>query len=646
MVREQAQFLEVIDRDAAERRWWEALRPTPLGVEDVELAEALGRVLAADVVADVDVPGFDRSLVDGYALRAGSTFGATESAPRRLVLRSELITPGVVPRESLGPGEAMAIATGGMLPRGADAVIMTEHAWIDGDRLVVCRPVPAGAQIGYAGGDIARGELVLRRGTRLTARETGVLAAIGRRRVEVVRRPRVAIVSTGHELIAPGEPLRPGAIYDINSTLLADAVRELGGEPIRLGIVEDRLDALEQALTQGLATADLVLLSGGTSKGEGDVSYQALAGREPGIVVHGAALKPGKPICLGVVGRTPVAVLPGFPPSAIFTFHEFVAPLLRCLAGVGPERKESVEAELAMRCNSERGRTEFLLVSLMEPSEGGLLRAVPMGKGSGSVTTFSRADGFVTIPRQQEYIDAGETVRVTLLGRGLERADLVVVGSHCVGLDRLLSLLVERTGIQVKTLWVGSQGGLAAAARGECDLAGMHLLDAETGVYNEPFLPPGVRLATGYERMQGLVFRPGDPRFAGREVAEALAAALADSACLMVNRNRGSGTRILIDELLAGARPSGYSREVKSHHAVAAAVASRHADWGIAIETVVRLYGLGFIPIRAERFDFAIPEARWDRPAVSAFRSLLGDPASQRLLGELGLIVGEVPPRT
>jgi putative molybdopterin biosynthesis protein len=399
--------------------------------------------------------------------------------------------------------------------------------------------------------------------------------------------------------------------------------------------------ALDDAMERGAATADLVVLSGGTSKGAGDVSYRVLARRRPGVVVHGVALKPGKPICLGAVDATPVVILPGFPTSAVFTFHEFVAPVIRRLAGLGPARRDETPAKMAVRCNSERGRTEYLLVSLIDGADG--LTAYPLGKGSGSVTTFSRADGFVTIPRRQEYVDAGEAVAVTPIGCSVEPADLVAIGSHCTGLDRLLGLVEDR-GWRVKSMWVGSQGGLLAAGRGECDVAGVHLLDPATGQYNVPFLPDDTRLLRGYGRMQGLVFRCGDPRFEGRHASDAARAAALDGSCRMVNRNRGSGTRVVIDGLLAGARPPGFLVEVRSHNAVAAAVVQGRADWGVAIAPVARDYGLGFLPIAAERYDFAIPAHRWDRPAVEAFRRLVGDPDVRRALGAMGFLVEEDDP--
>jgi putative molybdopterin biosynthesis protein len=352
--------------------------------------------------------------------------------------------------------------------------------------------------------------------------------------------------------------------------------------------------------------------------------------------VHGVALKPGKPLCLAVSGGKPVAVLPGFPTSAIFTFHEFVAPVIRAFAGLPPEEGERVRATLPVRVASERGRTEYLMVSLVRgPAEA--IAAYPTAKGSGAVTAFSQADGFIALPQHAESVPADTQVEVQLIGRS-RLADLVVIGSHCVGLDLLLDRLCAE-GISVKALNVGSTGGLAAAGRGECDLAPIHLLDPETGRYNEPFLGEALALLPGYRRRQGIVYRRGDPRFARRGLEAAIAAVGAAEDCLMVNRNTGSGTRILIDRLLAGARPPGYWVQPKSHNAVAAAVAQGRADWGMAIETVARRYRLGFIPVQDENYDFAVPKARLERPALRRFRALLAEPTARQALAALGFLL-------
>ena len=628
----QRQFLDVVDESVAHRRFEAAcahLRPRR---ETIRLDSALGRVLADDVVSGVDVTAFDRSNMDGYAVRAEDTFGAEELAPIVLSVADVSLVAGQAPPVGfeVSPGEAVAVATGGVVPRGADAVLMVEHTEPHPNGIGVVRPAVPGGNITFAGSDIGRGDTVMRRGTHLSSRETGVLAAIGVVQVDVIARPRVAVVSTGDEIVEPGRLLEVGQVFDSNQRMLADAVAELGCRPVAGGIIPDDealLSRTIEGLVSGPEAVDVVLLSGGTSKGEGDLNstvVQKLAERLPdsaGIVVHGVALKPGKPVLLAVVSGIPVVVLPGFPTSAIFTFHEFVAPLLRRLAGLPTRERGIVQATVPLRITSAPGRTEYNLVDLVEGPTG--LAAYPQGAGSGSVTAFGRADGFIRIPDSTEFIDEGALVEVHLLHPELRPADLVVIGSHCVGLDYLLGRLADR-GYRVKMVPVGSTGGLTAVGRGEADLAGIHLMDEETGEYNTPFLPPGVRLLRGYRRRQGIVFRSDDHELVQAD-GEDLSGILRSGPYRMVNRNPGSGTRVLIDQLLDGSRPEGYLHQPRTHHAVAAAVEQGRADWGVTLDTVAEAAGLTFRFLQDEQFDFAVPEPRWDRPAVAALRELLDD---------------------
>ena len=274
------------------------------------------------------------------------------------------------------------------------------------------------------------------------------------------------------------------------------------------------------------------------------------------------------------------------------------------------------------------------MVSLVRGDGDGPLAAYPNSKGSGAVTAFSQADGFIVIGQHVESVPAGTPVEVQLIGRA-HLADLVIIGSHCVGLDVLIGRL-QSEGISVKTLNVGSTGGLAAAKRGECDIAAIHLMDPETGEYNRPFLTAALELVPGYRRLQGIVYRKGAPRFEGRSLEDAIGGAIVGQDCLMVNRNAGSGTRILTDRLLGGAKPAGYWSQPKSHNAVGVAVAQGRADWGIAIETVARQYRLGFIPAQDEHYDFIVPKARLARPAVQRFRAVLEEPVTRDALTVLG----------
>lgn len=634
----QEQFLEVVSANEAHTRFERHLDLSPLAAEQVTLVAALGRVLARDVVAAVDAPPFDRSNVDGFALRSADTVGASDTAPKRLALNREVIACGFAPALEVTPGTATTIATGGVIPRGADAVAMVEHTEVLDDAapaIELRRAIAPGQFVSYAGSDIARGETLLRRGARIGSREIGMLAACGLANVDVVRRPKVAVLSTGDELVALGETLRPAGVYDSNGAILAAAVTEAGGEPLALGAFPDDEAALEKAVRDALARCDIVVLSGGTSKGAGDLSHRIVSKLgKPGILVHGVALKPGKPLCLGVVDHKPIVVLPGFPTSAIFTFHAFVAPVIRARAGLPPDAAETVTARIPVRIASELGRQEFALVALVRGEDGAV--AFPTAKGSGSVTNFSQADGFIAIDALASAVDAGTQTQVTLIGGAARAPDVVIMGSHDIALDAVVGALSER-GFTARVLAVGSQGGVAAAQRGECDIAPVHLIDPASGKYNVHLATNGLRLVPGWQRMQGIMFRNGDARFHGRSAEAALKAALADPSCLMVNRNAGAGTRLLIDKLLNGARPPGYANQPKSHNAVAAAVEQGRADWGVGIAPVAKLYGLGFIPVAPEHYDFLVVESRSDRPGAKAFLDALHDDKTRTRIKALGM---------
>lgn len=637
----QEQFLEVVSAEEARVRFERHLDLAPLPAEAVALADARTRVLAHDVVAAVDAPPFDRSNVDGFAVRAADTVGASDGNPKVLTLNGEVIACGYAPVVAVTLGTCTAIATGGVIPRGADAVVMIEQTELieDGSPRIELRGAAAPGQfVSYAGSDIARGETLLRRGTCIGAREIGMLAACGLDRVEVVRRPKVAVLSTGDELVEPGKPLKPAGVYDSNSAIIAAAVAEAGGEPLMFGAYPDDVIILEKTVREALAASDIVVLSGGTSKGAGDLSHRVVSQLgKPGILVHGVALKPGKPLCLGVVEDKPIVVLPGFPTSAIFTFHAFVAPVIRARAGLPPEAAETISARVPVRVASELGRKEFVLVSLVVGEEGAV--AFPTGKGSGAVTSFSQADGFLEIDALASTLDADSTTQVTLIGSTARAPDLVIMGSHDVALDVVVGALADR-GFSARTLAVGSLGGVAAANRGECDIAPVHLIDPASGQYNKYLVTPGLSLVPGWRRMQGLLFRPGDARFEGRSAQEALKIALADTSALMVNRNAGAGTRVLIDKLLNGVRPPGYANQPKSHNAVAAAIAQGRADWGLAIGPVAKLYGLGFLPVSPEHYDFLVVESRRERPAVQAFLAALRDERVRARVRALGMDPG------
>jgi|Deesub1362A_J573_1020465.scaffolds.fasta_scaffold00005_272 putative molybdopterin biosynthesis protein len=629
---EQKEFHEVVSINEAKRLLYSNYTPTPT-FEEVDLGEALGRVLFETVVAPIDVPPFDRAAMDGYAVRAKDTFYADEENPAELRILG-YIQAGDSPKVVVEENTCVGIATGAPMPKGANAVVMVEYTDREKDIVKVYRPVAPGENIMSAGSDIMRGETVLRRDTVLSPRETGVLAALGLKKIKVYRRPQVGVLSTGNEIVEPGSKLEYGKIYDVNSRAIIDAVIENGGDAKFFGIVRDDPALLRRKLKEMLE-CDIIITSGGTSAGVGDLLYKVIDDLgSPGIIAHGIAVKPGKPTIIGVLNNKPLFGLPGYPTSAMVIFDVFVAPLIRRLAGLVERERKKIEAKTAMRLFSAKGRYEYMLVNLVK-SSAGEYSAYPILTGSGAITTLAEADGYLEVPENTEIIPEDSLVKVSLLSDIIKPADLTIIGSHCIGVDLILNLLNKKTQIQAKVINVGSSGGLAAVKRGESDISGSHLIDEKTGEYNIPFLKKfGIEstayVVRGYDREQGFVITKGNPKkITGIED-------LARDDIFFINRNPGSGTRVLLDmELKKFASEKGlefnalikkirgYEIEAKSHSAVAAAVAYGKADVGLAIKTVAEQYGLDFLPLREEKYDFVIPKAKINKVSVQKFIEIL-----------------------
>ena len=620
-------FLHDIPLTRAWERWLQALEAaglsSPLAGEPVHLDAALGRVTAEPIWARQSSPHYHAAAMDGYALRAESTRGANDRTPVDLKLGSE----------------AAYVDTGDAMPEWADAVIPIEDVEPIGEgqraRASAIRlraAIAPWSHVRPMGEDLVASELVLPSGHTLRPVDLGVLAGSGSEIVFVRRRPRVAILPTGSELVVPGTRAGPGQIIEYNSLVLAAQIREWGGDPTRLPIVPDDLARITAAVRQAVAEgADLVLIGAGSSAGSEDFSATVVSSLGQ-LLVHGVAVRPGHPVILGMLnveGRTvPVVGVPGYPVSAALTGEVFVQPLLDRWLGRVPAVPNEVEAVMTRKVHSSVGDEEFLRVTVGRV--GPRLIAAPLARGAGVLTSLVRADGIVRIPAGAQGLEAGQTVRVQLYRRPdeIERT-IVALGSHDLTLDLMAQFLAERAR-RLASANVGSLGGLIALRRGEAHFAGSHLLDPESGEYNlryvREYLPETPVVIVGLVgREQGLIVAPGNPRnlkglqdLAGGDVS-------------FINRQRGAGTRVLLDYHLqrAGLDASvvlGYEHEEYTHLAVAAAVASGRAACGLGIRAAAEALGLGFVPLFDERYDLVIPRVHYDSPFLRPLLDLLGDP--------------------
>lgn len=407
-------FRRLVSVDDARKILQRNFTPKPVGAESVLLSDAYDRVLATDVISPLDIPPFNRSTVDGYAAKAADTFGAEENRPVSLKLIGR-VRVGESPSVKVKKGAVAEIVTGAPTPEGADSVVMIEYTERRENTVLVRQSVTSGENVMKAGSDIRKGETVLKKSTLLGPYEIGVLAAIGLARVTVYKRPRVAVFSTGAEVVEPGNPLKGGKIFDINAHALSAAVVECGGQPFNMGIVQDEKDEMTHALRKALLDADVVITSGGVSVGPTDIIPKVLNTLgEPGVIVYGIAIKPGKPTTIALVNNKPVFSLPGHPTSALLIFHLFVRPTLIRMTGKEPEPLLTVKAMTSTRFFPARGRRTYVTVTLKRDKKGNII-ASPVSSGlSGAITTLAKAHGFTTVHESQQFVEKGQVAEVEL----------------------------------------------------------------------------------------------------------------------------------------------------------------------------------------------------------------------------------------
>lgn len=618
------QFLQNTPLDEAKALYRDKLLENGFAPREelIPVGQALGRITTRAVYAAICSPHYHASAMDGIAVTASDTFGATETTP-----------------VTLAPDRFVVVDTGDPIPAQCDAVVMVEDVVYESDGSArLFSSVAPWQHIRQIGEDICAGEMLLPSNTAVTPAAMGALLAGGVLEIPVYRRPVVGILPTGDEIVPPTSDPAPGEILDFNSTIFSAMVTEWGGIPKTYPITRDNLSAIQDRVAQAAEECDMVLLNAGSSAGREDYSCQAIA-HIGEVVCHGIAIKPGKPAILGCKGAVPILGVPGYPVSGILVIREFLRPLLDVLTGRVHQAEEVVPAVLSRPVVSGLKYREYVRVRLGHVGEK--LVASPLSRGSGVVTSFMKADGLLEIPQGTEGYETGQTVSVHLLRNKADlKKTLVAIGSHDPLLDELADLFRIDGQYFLSSAHVGSMGGIMAVRRGEAHVAGIHLLDERDGSYNRSFLQKyfpngGVHLVECVGRTQGLMLAAGNPKKI-RSLAD-----LAQAGISYINRQKGSGTRILFDHLCRKEHINpksiyGYDREEFTHTAVAAQIAAGSGDAGMGIWSAAKLYGLDFLPVCTEQYDLLIPDHAWELPMVQKLLELLKSQAFRARLEGLG----------
>ena len=589
----------------------------------IPVYESCGRVTAEAVYAHICAPHYTASAMDGVAVCARDTFGATETTP-----------------VTLHPEQFTVLDTGDPVPEGRDAVIMVEDLVKNEDGSITIHAAAAPWQhIRQIGEDVCAGEMILPGHMTVTPAAIGAMIAGGVLELRVIRRPVVGIIPTGDEIIPPCTDPRPGDILEFNGSIFSAMVRQWGAEPVVYPIVPDDFDRVKAMVEKASDQCDMVILNAGSSAGREDFSAQVI--RQLGqVLYHGIAIKPGKPAILGCRGKTAILGVPGYPVSGIIVIEQFLKPLIEHWLKTAAQPEHYAQATLTRPVVSGLKYQEFVRVRM--GAVGGRLMASPLSRGSGVVSSFMKADGILEVPQGLEGYEAGEEVTLRLLSPMEKlRNTLVVIGSHDPLLDELADMLhLGDPRLYMSSSHVGSMGGIMAIRRGEAHMAGCHLLDTADGTYNRSFIrkyfPKGdVKLVSCVGRQQGLMVARGNP------LNICSFADISRQGIRYVNRQKGSGTRILTDYLCIREKvePSdvyGYTREELTHTSVAAQIACGSADVGMGIYSAAKLYDLDFIPICIEEYDLIIPDHAWDSPMVQQLLTILRSDAFREKILSMG----------
>ena len=619
------QYLTNVSLAQAREEYLQLLKKNGLHshTEEISVSEACGRITSEAVYAHICAPHYHASAMDGIAVMASTTFGATETTP--IHLTSEQYT---------------FVDTGDPLPENYDAVIMVEDIVKEENGTVrIYHAATPWQHIRQIGEDICAGEMILPSYTTISPSAIGALLAGGILKISVIKKPIIGIIPTGDEIIPPTSDPAPGDIIEFNSSIFSAMVRQWGAEPVTFPIVPDNFDTMKQAVADALETCDIVLLNAGSSAGREDYSEGII--RELGCVLyHGIAMKPGKPAILGYRKEKAIIGVPGYPVSGIIVIEQLLKPIIDYINHSHIQPEIYTEAILSRAVVSGLKYQEFVRVRMGYVD--GKLIASPLSRGAGVVSSFMKADGILEIPQGREGYEAGSSVQIRLLRPLCElKNTLVAIGSHDPLLDEISNFLHRKyPDLYMASSHVGSMGGIMAVRRGETHMAGIHLLDEKDGTYNTSFVQKyfpkgGVRIIECVGRTQGIMVAAGNPKNITNINS------LKTPGIRYVNRQKGSGTRILIDYLCKQEKIDtsaiyGYDREEFTHTSVAAQIASGSADAGMGIYSAARLYGLDFIPICIEQYDLLIPDSAWESDVVQKVIEILKSEEFSQKLTEMG----------
>jgi len=595
--------------------WGERLKGLDhLEAECIKVVDSLGRITAEAVFARLSSPSYHSSAMDGYAVRFKNTIGASERTPKRLKIGSD----------------AIYLDTGDPMPEGYDAIIMVEDAEVIDNYIEIIASVTPWQNVRIIGEDIVGGELIIAENHKIRPFDISAMLASGIREIKVKKRPKIAFIPTGDEIVEPCDNPRHGEIIESNSSMLLGLALGYGAEGIRFPIEPDDPKRIKKAILDASDSADIICVLSGASLGSEDYTSKVISDIGE-VLVHGIAIKPGKPAILGILNHKerviPIIGIPGYPVSAYIVFELFVRPTIHALYGVEPELPQRLKVRLSRQISSPLGQEEFIRVKVGRV--GGGFIATPLGRGAGLLMSLVRADGIVRVPANSEGIFQGAEVEVSLLRTKKEIENTVVsIGSHDNALDILANFLKKRyPEFSLSSAHVGSLGGLMALKMSEAHIAPTHLLDEETGEYNVPFIKKllpskNITLINLLYRTQGLMVRAGNPK--GITKIEDL---IRDD-ITFINRQRGAGTRLLLDKYLKekGIDPKdirGYEREEYTHMAVASAVLTGVADTGLGVLSAANALGLDFIAFAKERYDLAILNEYMELPMVQALLEII-----------------------